>query len=152
MNRIKIVKYLRKMALLGALCLGAMGCAPQVVTLQPWQAEPKAVSFIATLEKRAQLPLQGGMEVHEQGGRMALVTQHGRTLGQCTWSASTTPIVLHCEPAEGFGADVLSLVQDVAVAAYVGLGQLQGEGHKQEKVFIHNGNSGNIEIKFTGGH
>ncbi len=148
-------------ARLGAIFLSLLllgGCAPAAVTLSPWQEEAITMGFIASLEEKKDLPLQGGVEVNEQGGRMAVVTQHGRTLGQCTWTydAVLDPAAsgaLYCEASQGFGVSVQGLVQDVAVAVYSAL-QSHAQGTNAvpaDNTFIHSGNSGNIEIQFIGG-
>ncbi len=142
---------------------GMMACAPKQASISPWPGEETAASFTATVQQRPDLPLQGGMEITAQGGRMALVTQHGRTLGQCTWSAKALPaastrqmqnLMLYCQGAEGLGVQVQGLVQDVALAVYAGMQQRQKknqQGALQESPFMYTGDSGNIEIFFIGG-
>ncbi len=148
--------------LLTGLLLFSLGCALQSHTVPVWQEEPFFASFTAKIAQREELPLQGGMEISAQGGRMALMTQHGRTLGLCTWQANLEQTLrMHCEASEGLGNQVQGMVQRVALASYrivyglkhgmqeQSLGAYDVQG--QDDSFIYIDNSGSIEIKLHEG-
>ncbi len=125
------------------LCLSVSACALPKAMLPVWQKAPVAVAFTVKLASLAELPMQGGMEIHAQGGRMALITQHGRTLGQCQWqeqslemSTASMPLAeqamaLQCTASEGLGGQVKALVQRVALANYR---ILYGDTHAQQEM------------------
>ncbi len=69
--------------LCGVLLAG--GCAAAHTGLQVWQEPPLVLSFTVKMQERKEFPMQGGMEIRQDGGSMALISQHGLTLGQCTW-------------------------------------------------------------------
>ncbi len=148
--------------LLHGILIFSLGCALQSHEVSSWKEAPLFVSFAAKVPPREELPLQGGMEISAQGGRMALMTQHGRTLGLCTWQLSSEQILrMHCEASEGLGNQVQILVQRVALASYrIVYGLKHGmqeqalqayDVQKHEDYFVYSDNSGIIEIKLHEG-
>lgn len=105
--------------ILASTLLPACARAP----LAPWRRPPTVVQFSARiLPQAADLPLQGGFQMTPQNGRLGLIAQFGRTLGQCTFTPEETSgvpgMALHCEAAPGMNLSAEKLVRRTAQAVY----------------------------------
>ncbi len=157
-----------------SLCcnLALVGCATTMGAVPIWQEAPVTVSFTVKESRISALPLQGGMEVDSAGGRMALMTQNGYTLGQCVWQESPNTqqgqdsaagIVMQCTASDGLGEQVKSMVRRVALANYRILysqkhseektqGMLKNTRYsieKRDKTHVYSDNLGEMEIVFS---
>lgn len=112
------------------------GCAPRMsTTLPPWQGDTVSAQFSArVVPQAAELPLQGGLRMDAEEGTLAVILQHGRTLGHCRLEATTgtqdktaqksvaaqrsASMQLQCRVSDGLGASSQQLLTRVALAAF----------------------------------
>ncbi len=157
-----LVRRMLQLLFLCSMALTTVGCALKAQNVPSWHEEPFFVSFTAKVAQKEELPLQGGMEISTAGGRMALMTQHGRTLGLCTWQTSSAQFLrLQCEASQGLGTQVQTLVQHVALAAYRIVYDLkhakQGQSvesysiRSQGNVFLYSDDSVHMEMMLSEG-
>lgn len=101
-----------------AILLG--GCAAKP-SLPLWTAAPVSAQFsLHAHTQGADIPLQGGLHLNAQGGTMAIILQHGRTLGYCTFTPTTEKMHILCRPAEGMDT-ATALLGRIATAVYTSL-------------------------------
>lgn len=132
--------------------------------LAPWQQPPATLQFSAqVLPQAADLPLQGGFQMTPQGGRLGLIAQFGRTLGQCTFTPEETNGVpgmdLHCEAAPGMDS-AERLVRRTALAVYRALCTPSAQGQSWTvreapqnplHAVVYTDSLGEVHIQFTEG-
>ena len=120
------------------------GCAAHKSTVfLPLPAAPLGLPLVAQFGARLNIggqtaPLQGEVQMTAQGGSLALILPHGKTLGICTYgpdfgagtisgtSSGTEPkgarghtsVKMHCTPAEGMGREAANLLTRSGVAVY----------------------------------
>ena len=111
------MKYLWLLCTLCLCLLLLCACAPRQA-LPLWTGPEVSAQFSARVRPQAEnLPLQGGLRMNAQGGRMGLITQHGRTVGHCAFTPGADGMVWQCEAAPGMRA-LQGLLPRVAEAAY----------------------------------
>ena len=111
------------------------GCAAHKSTAVFSPTSPANLPLVAQFGARLctggqTAPLQGEVQMTAQGGSLALILPHGRTLGICTYSADARPITgpsgaqgqqsvkMECTPAQGVGREAASLLFRMGVAVY----------------------------------
>lgn len=143
--------------LLLCACVSGRASLPPENSLPAWGGPTISARFSARVKPQAQdLPLQGGIQLDAQGGRLGLITQNGRTVGYCVFSpvppntAGMAGMVWTCEAAPGMEA-AAPLLARVAGAVYQGLDKaLEAEktGSAPLRHIPHKDTLGEVDILF----
>lgn len=118
------------------------GCATQqqAIDLLPSATTPLRVQFGARVIKSEQsVPLQGIVQMTENGGNLVLILPHGRTFGVCTYIPSkatdqTNTLKMQCIPASGLDSNAEYLLVRTGLAIHRILPTLESGIDNQEVV------------------
>lgn len=118
------------------------GCAAQqrAMDLPPGSTTSLRVQFGARVIKAGQsIPLQGVVQMAENGGTLVLILPHGRTFGVCAYvpskMADQTKIEkMHCVPAAGLDSNAEDVLMRTGLAIYRMLPTLASDKDNQNVV------------------
>jgi hypothetical protein len=91
------------------------GCAATTLRLPPQDAQPVQAQFGLRFHHAGMtLPLQGGVQMAENEGRLGVIFPHGRTLGVCRYQGGG----MECTPAGGERRETRFVLRQTGLAVY----------------------------------